>query len=111
VFQRLRAMDLRLRFARYREATTKADRSLLAVIRTAVFQRLRRYEALEAHLSQLSPLRVLARGYAIVEAEGGQILRDAEETEAGEVVRIRFGRGAAEATVTRTDLGDSSTKA
>jgi exodeoxyribonuclease VII large subunit len=101
--QRLSSMDLRLRFARFREATTSAERSLVTLIHDAISQRQRRFEPLEAHLSQLSPLRILARGYAIVETEGGQVLRDAEETEAGEMVRIRFGRGKAEAMVTRTD--------
>ena len=103
LFQRLRTMDLRLRFARFREAATTAERSLVTLMRDAIYQRQRKFEPLEAHLSQLSPLRILARGYAIVETEGGQVLRDAEETGVGEVVRIRFGHGRAEATVTRTD--------
>ncbi len=104
LFQRLRTMDLRLRFARFREAAIAAERSLVTLMRDAVSQRQRKFEPLDARLSQLSPLRVLARGYAIVETEGGQVLRDAEETGAGEMVRIRFGRGKAEAMVTRTDL-------
>ncbi|MGA7412084.1 MAG: exodeoxyribonuclease VII large subunit [Bryobacteraceae bacterium] len=103
LFQRLRTMDLRLRFARFREAATTAERSLVTLMRNAIYQRQRKFEPLEAHLSQLSPLRILARGYAIVETEGGQVLLDAEETGVGEVVRIRFGHGRAEATVTRTD--------
>jgi exodeoxyribonuclease VII large subunit len=109
LFQRLRTMDLRLRFARFREAAITAERSLVAFMREALSQSQRKFEPLEAHLSQLSPLRILGRGYAIVETEGGQVVRDAEETGAGEVVRIRFGRGEAEATVTRTDLGTPST--
>ena len=105
LFQRLRAMDLRLRLARSREAAAAAERRLMTRMQDAISQRQRKFEPLEAHLFQLSPLRILARGYAIVETVGGQVLRDAEETAAGEVVRIRFGRGKAEATVTRTDLG------
>jgi exodeoxyribonuclease VII large subunit len=108
LFQRLRAMDLRLRFARYRETTVANERSLVTLIREAVSQRQRKFESLEAHLSQLSPLRILSRGYAIVETEGGQAVRDAAETGAGEIVRIRFGRGKAEAMVTGTELDRSA---
>jgi exodeoxyribonuclease VII large subunit len=108
MLQRLRNLDLRLRFARLREAASAADRSLVTVMREAISRRQRKFEPLDAHLSQLSPFRILARGYAIVETEGGQVVRNAAETSAGEMVRIRFGRGKAEATVTKTDLGGSS---
>jgi len=52
-----------------------------------------REDTIEAHLKQLSPLSVLARGYAIVEDAQRHILRAATETAPGEPVRIRLHQG------------------
>jgi exodeoxyribonuclease VII large subunit len=47
-----------------------------------------------SHLDALSPLRTLARGYAIVFAEkNGLAVRDAAGVDAGDVLSIRLARG------------------
>jgi len=46
-----------------------------------------------AKLDALSPLSVLSRGYSITETEGGNILRDAKFSKAGDKLKIRLERG------------------
>ena len=46
-----------------------------------------------ASLDALSPLAVLSRGFSIIQTEAGEILRDADEIKANEVVKIRLARG------------------
>jgi exodeoxyribonuclease VII large subunit len=50
---------------------------------------------------------VLGRGYAIVEGAGGQILRSAADTSAGQAVKIRLHRGELDATVSAVRKSDS----
>jgi exodeoxyribonuclease VII large subunit len=55
-------------------------------------------------LEALSPLRVLARGYAIVTREGGTApVTDAATLAAGDGVRVRFARGRASARILSTE--------
>jgi exodeoxyribonuclease VII large subunit len=54
-----------------------------------------------ARLEALSPLAVLSRGYALVYAADGRLLRDAAETRPGERIRARLAAGALEAEVTK----------
>jgi exodeoxyribonuclease VII large subunit len=68
----------------------------------------RRYEALEAHLTQLSPLAVLSRGYAIVLDGKDQVIRAATETHVGEALQIRLHAGSIAATVTDTHEDEPS---
>ena len=59
-----------------------------------------RWEPLVAELGQLSPLRVLERGYAIVTDDSGRILKDASEVPAESAIRVRLARGGLKARVT-----------
>ena len=54
-----------------------------------------------ASLEALSPLAVLARGYAIARDGEGHVVSDAAQLEVGQDVSVRLGKGAFEATVTR----------
>ncbi len=57
--------------------------------------------ALAGRLDAMSPLKVLARGYAIVtHAEDGRAVRDAREVSAGDTLHVRVGQGAFSAEVT-----------
>lgn len=61
----------------------------------------------EAGLDALSPLRVLDRGYAIVQTEGG-VVRSAGQLAPDQAVTLRFARGGATARVeTITECGDA----
>jgi exodeoxyribonuclease VII large subunit len=52
-----------------------------------------RLAGLGGRLEALSPLGILGRGYAIASSESGGILRDADETRAGERIDVRLARG------------------
>jgi exodeoxyribonuclease VII large subunit len=96
---RLQALDLRVKFARSHGRLKAAESDLLQCTRASVWRSRQRFEALNAHLTQLSPLAVLARGYAIVQREDGTVLRKAQETTGGEQVFIRLSEGGLTATI------------
>ncbi len=97
--RRLEATDLRLRFARSRLREELLREQLAKTLRSRLWNARRRYESSGAHLTQLSPLAVLARGYAIVENTHKHIVRSSAEVAAGEQLAIRLHRGEIDATV------------
>jgi exodeoxyribonuclease VII large subunit len=62
----------------------------------------RRYQlkSAEARLASLSPLSVLARGYAVIFDERGALVRDAGTLQTGETLTSRLARGSVISTVT-----------
>ena len=62
----------------------------------------RELKGAESQLRALSPYAVLERGYSVAHRADGKILRDASEVGVGDLVTVRFARGAAKATVTET---------
>jgi exodeoxyribonuclease VII large subunit len=97
---RLRALDLRLRFAGTRRRLETADRAAVETMRARFARARGRYEPLAAELLQLSPLRVLERGYAIVQDEQGRILKDTAGAPPGSEIGVRLARGRLKAQVT-----------
>lgn len=55
---------------------------------------------LRSQARSLSPLRTLERGYAVVQGEDGQAIRDSAEVSAGAGVHVRVARGRFDAEVT-----------
>jgi exodeoxyribonuclease VII large subunit len=53
-----------------------------------------------ARLRALSPAATLARGYAVVQRAGGQVVYAASEVAEGEPIRVRLAEGELTATVT-----------
>ncbi len=53
-----------------------------------------------AELDALSPLKVLSRGYAILQDGQGRVVRDAHVLAPGDDIRVQVGRGAVRASVT-----------
>jgi exodeoxyribonuclease VII large subunit len=82
----LERLDDRMRRATLLRTTEQASRLQSAVHR----------------LHALSPLSVLARGYALVYTSGGALLRSANETSSGETIHARLSQGSLEARVTQT---------
>ena len=57
------------------------------------------YIALAAKLDAMSPLKVLTRGYAMVQAENNEVLRSVSDVELGQRIHIRLSDGSLSATV------------
>jgi exodeoxyribonuclease VII large subunit len=93
-------LDLRLRLARTRHRLESAEfRAIESIARRTARSRAR-LEPLEAQLFQLSPLRVLERGYAIVQNESGEIVKRPDDAPAGSSIRIKLAEGGLKASVT-----------
>jgi exodeoxyribonuclease VII large subunit len=98
---RLARLDVRLRVAEARRRLEACE----ARVRQAMHRSLGRAQAalgpLEAHLKQLSPLRILERGYAIVE-RNGKLVKSPQDAPVGSDLRVRLAQGELGAKVTRT---------
>jgi exodeoxyribonuclease VII large subunit len=97
---RLSMLDLRLRFASARRRLEIADGAAAQTIHLRLARARARFEPLAAQLHQLSPLRVLERGYAIVHDEHGRILKDAAAAPVDSEIGVRLARGRLRARVT-----------
>lgn len=64
-----------------------------------VTQNAQRYISLAAKLDALSPLKVLTRGYAMVQSQTGEVIRSVEQLECGQRIRLRLSDGQAEAVI------------
>jgi exodeoxyribonuclease VII large subunit len=95
---RVRQFDMRPRLAADRRRLDAATASAAERMRLLLTGRVRRTEQLAAKLSQLSPLLVLQRGYAIVSHAGG-VLTDAADASAGSRIHVRLAKGELDATV------------
>ena len=95
--ERLRYFDVRPRLERDRNRLAQSHSAALRVMERALAGRRRRFENGLARLEQLSPLRVLDRGYAIVQKKNGGILKDPATIESGTSLEIRLARGSLEA--------------
>lgn len=101
--RRLQACDLRLRLAQDRRRQEALHQRIQKAMQTRLWKERRVFESLDVHLVQLSPLTVLSRGYAIVQAMDGRILRSSADTIVNEQIRIRLHQGSIEAAVTSTE--------
>lgn len=72
---------------------------LFATTQTIVPSRGIRVDSTEAKLQALSPVRVLERGYALVYAPDGKLLRSSGEVHEGEQITARLHQGSLRATV------------
>ena len=54
---------------------------------------MRRFARLAASLDALSPLKVLGRGYAMVQNESGGVVKSSQQVEVGDRVRVQLGQG------------------
>lgn len=102
---RLRAQDLRLRFAGFRRRVEAASQALEGRMRERLASVRARLEPLVAELAQLSPLRVLERGYAIVQDESGRVVKDASLVLPETRLRVRLARGQLRVGVIETSAG------
>ncbi len=100
--ERVEAFRWDRQLADRRERLGRHGGRLHEVLATGLQNRRSALSALAGRLDGLSPLAVLARGYALVWDASGRLVRRAVELEAGEPIRIRVHEGRVEATVTAT---------
>jgi exodeoxyribonuclease VII large subunit len=98
---RVRYYDPRPRFARDHRRLETAHAAMEQRLRLDLARRSAQLQELSAKLSQLSPLRILERGYAIVTKDSGKIVTDSRDTPPASAVHIRLAKGGLDATVTR----------
>jgi exodeoxyribonuclease VII large subunit len=96
--ERLRRFDVRPRLAAGHRRMDAARAAAAALARIRLARRRAALDRLAAGLSQLSPLRILERGYAIVSNEAG-ILKDAAAAPPGSRIHARLARGGLDAVV------------
>jgi exodeoxyribonuclease VII large subunit len=95
---RLAQCDVRLQFARARRRLDACDAASSQAIKGHLGRAQREFGPLEAHLAQLSPVKILERGYAIVERDG-HVIKSPEEAPAGSDVNVRLAEGRLKARV------------
>jgi exodeoxyribonuclease VII large subunit len=96
--ERLRRFDMRPRLAADRRRMEAARAGAIETMRLRLERRRGTAGQLEGKLSQLSPVRVLDRGYAIVWGGRG-ILRDPADAPPGSGIHVRLAGGDLDATV------------
>jgi exodeoxyribonuclease VII large subunit len=101
---RLRYFDLRPRFAADRRRLDSAYAGAIQSARWQLALRQRAVGQLSAKLSQLSPLLILERGYAIVSNESGAIVTASEAAPPGSLIQVRLAKGGLDATVSATHV-------
>lgn len=106
--ERLRRQDIGLRLAALHRRIDRGTVQLDRAIQDSLSIRRSRLQAASARLHALSPLSVLARGYALVYAENGVLLRSATEVTPGQTIRARLASGTFSAKVTATDSTENS---
>jgi exodeoxyribonuclease VII large subunit len=99
---RLRRHDPSLRLALSQRRVANAEACLQRLAREITARRRTRLVNATARLQALSPLAVLNRGYAIVYAQDGSILRNATAAAAGEQIRAHLAQGSIQAVITET---------
>lgn len=93
---------IRSRLAGESRALSEARGRLRALGPRATLTAEARLRSLAASLHALSPLAVLARGYAIVLDDRGRALTDASAAEVGSELQVRLANGSIEARITKT---------
>jgi exodeoxyribonuclease VII large subunit len=89
---RLGQLDVRLRFAHTRRRLEACEAAAVQSMKLRLSGASGALRPLEAHLEQLSPLKILDRGYAIV-SKNGKIVKSPEDAPVDSEVKIRLARG------------------
>lgn len=98
--KRLRDLDLRLRLSAARRRLESSEAKLRVLVGVRISRSRGLLEPLIAHVTQLSPLRILERGYAIVSDALGLIVKGPEDAPKDSVIDVRLAKGKIRAKVT-----------
>jgi exodeoxyribonuclease VII large subunit len=100
--EKLQAQHPRERLHRLHREVARLEEKLAALAKRALAARQHRFEGLAGRLDALSPLRVLARGYAVAFDGRGHALLTAAQVRPGERLRVRLHEGELDADVVTT---------
>ena len=101
--QRLDRQNPSVRLALARRRLEFAGQSFSRLASATIASRTARLDHAAARLQALSPLAVLSRGYALVYAANGELLRNVTATRAGDPIHARLARGSLTAKVETVD--------
>ena len=90
---RLQAQHPRERLRRLEREVARLEQKLKTLAARALAARRHRFEGLTARLDALSPLKVLARGYAVAFDPRGHALFKSSQVQPGDRVRVRLHEG------------------
>ena len=90
---RIARFDFRAKIAALRRRFEKLGNELGVCIERLLRLKRERWQRLALQLQERSPLKVLERGYAIATNAAGVVLRDADQVEVGDEVRVQLHRG------------------
>lgn len=91
--ERLRRLDLRLRFAEARRRIQVVEHALCTGATLRLTKGRDALNPLASELNQLSPLKILERGYAIVRNGQGEVIKEASAAPPGTEIMIRLAKG------------------
>ena len=90
---RVRHFDLRRQLAAMRRDIESRVAALGASAEKMLLQRRMQVEQVSAKLEELSPVKILDRGYALVFDAAGNLVKDAAQVKSGDDIRARVARG------------------
>ena len=93
ILARLRSLDLRLRLAAARRRSDAAEAALIQLVHARLARAHSSLDPVIAHLTQLSPLKILDRGYAIVENKEGKVVKEPGQAPPASAIQVRLARG------------------
>ena len=91
--ERVEQQHPRERVHRMHREVARLEEKLRALVVRALATRRHRFQGLAGTLDALSPLRVLARGYAVAFDERGHVVSSATQVQPGEGLRVRLHDG------------------
>jgi exodeoxyribonuclease VII large subunit len=101
---RLRRQDVQLRFAQARYRLESVEKAMLQSVQLRLSRARNRLSPVVAHLTQLSPLKILDRGYALVLTGEGLLVKSPADAPVGADLNIRLARGRIGARVTASPV-------
>ena len=96
---RIRHFDVRRQLAAMAREIDSHTATLSAAMRRFLLIRRAHWERSGARLEEMSPLRILDRGYALVFDSTGRLLKDAADIRVGDEISARLARGTVVSTV------------
>lgn len=90
---RVQQRDVRLQFGDMHRRLERLSARLDQAIHRRLTRSRNRLDPAYAHLSQLSPLKILDRGYALVQNEQGQLVKSPNDAVEGTKIQVRLADG------------------